>query len=109
MDFVELNEPFLGVVPQKFWTFSAYLDLDGFMRVIQLASLHSQRRTGHELGDLSFESPHSSLASPPSPSPPSVSPSPTASILWSETGPAPFANGRPEAKKLRAVSARPTD
>lgn len=35
MDYVWLDEPFMAVVPQKFWIFSARVDLDGFVRIIR--------------------------------------------------------------------------
>jgi len=35
MNYVWLDEPFMAVVPHKFWIFSARVDLDGFARIIR--------------------------------------------------------------------------
>jgi len=35
LDYVWYDEPFLGVVPNKFWIFAVRVDLDGFARVIR--------------------------------------------------------------------------
>ena len=35
LDYVWYDEPFLGVVPNKFWIFTVRVDLDGFARVIR--------------------------------------------------------------------------
>ena len=35
MDYVWLDEPFMCVVPEKFWIFTARVDLDGFARIIR--------------------------------------------------------------------------
>ena len=35
MDYVWLDEPFMCVVPQRFWIFAARVDLDGFARIIR--------------------------------------------------------------------------